>query len=814
MSKRSLKYCILLFLIFYWGNGYSQHQGEVDSLKKLVSLSKEDTSKVDLLLQLGTKSLYPLYDFNNAFIYTEEALQLSSKLKYRKGQALSYNLLGRIHSNRIDFSKAIENHLSALKIMEDLNDVSGEGDCYFYIGDVFKKLKGFDRSFTYLNLALEKFQNVKDTVKIGRCLEKIGHVSMDKSSFISDKEAIDLINNQALKHYNRALELYKVSNNSEKLANSYVNIANAYLGLGNIVKTNNEEIFDKSIFYSNLSLVRSRKIKDTELIALNLLNIGEAYEYKNDDVNAIKYYLNSYNEAVLIRNFNWETISLQRLGRVYFKNKDYNKSVFYLEKSIKISTFAELPLIALESYELLSENYLATKEFEKAYFIEKKMASIKDSVQLEKTKIATTLIQVEFESEKKDKEIALLNKNKELQTAKFKQQEATRYYLIGGALLIFILLILTYSRYRIKLRTNKIIEQKNKQLEKLSIVASETANGVFITDANGELEWFNEGFCKLFGWESIEEFKEKRGVTIFEVSGNSDINNLIKESINKKKSITYENETPTKQGDKIWIQTTLTPIFNEQQELTKLVFVETDITKLKKTEEQYLAINKELEAFSYSVSHDLRTPLRAISGYSKILEEEYSKMMNSEGINTLNSIQRNSKRMGELIRDLLEFSRLGRAELITSKIDMNILVKSVIEEEMIDNQHEIEFIQKELLDSIGSYTLIKQVWINLISNAIKYTKLNSKPKIEIGSYLKDSQVTYYVKDNGAGFDMQYYDKLFGVFQRLHSQEEFDGTGIGLAIVQKIINRHNGKVWAESKLNEGACFYFSLPIQKK
>lgn len=226
---------------------------------------------------------------------------------------------------------------------------------------------------------------------------------------------------------------------------------------------------------------------------------------------------------------------------------------------------------------------------------------------------------------------------------------------------------------------------------------------------------------------------------------------------------------------------------------------------------QYESVNKELEAFTYSVSHDLRAPLRAINGYAKILHEDYTTILDEDGMNTLNAIMKNSKRMGELIDDLLAFSRLGRKIVTVSEINMSVLVKAVTEEAMVGNNGDVEFEIKELLPAKGQQALIKQVWVNLISNAIKYSKHKSKTIIEIGSYNKDNMIVYSVKDNGAGFDMQYYDKLFGVFQRLHSQEEFEGTGIGLAIVQKIIQRHNGTAWAESKINEGASFYFSLPI---
>jgi PAS domain S-box-containing protein len=234
-----------------------------------------------------------------------------------------------------------------------------------------------------------------------------------------------------------------------------------------------------------------------------------------------------------------------------------------------------------------------------------------------------------------------------------------------------------------------------------------------------------------------------------------------------------------------------------------------ELRVLERTSSLELA-NKELESFSYSVSHDLRAPLRAINGYAKILQEDTVGKLDEDGMHSLNAIMNNSKKMGALIEDLLAFSRLGRNEIKTSEINMTVLVKSVREEEIHRNTKEVAFKIFELLPAKGQQELIKQVWVNLISNAIKFSKYKPKPNIEIGSYLKGNLVVYYIKDNGAGFDMQYYNKLFGVFQRLHTQGEFEGTGIGLAIVQKIIVRNNGTVWAESKLNEGACFYFSLP----
>jgi len=223
------------------------------------------------------------------------------------------------------------------------------------------------------------------------------------------------------------------------------------------------------------------------------------------------------------------------------------------------------------------------------------------------------------------------------------------------------------------------------------------------------------------------------------------------------------------------------------------------------------AVNKELEAFSYSVSHDLRAPIRGINGYAQILEEDYADKLDADGMAVLHSIRKNSKKMGQLIDDLLAFSKLGRKQVTVADINMNSLV-NILKEDFLaeDTEGRISFNIEDLPPAKGDQALIKQVWINLLSNAIKYSKNKPETPIAIGAYAEGTHIVYYVKDNGAGFDMQYYDKLFGVFQRLHSQEEFEGTGIGLAIVQKIVNRHNGTVWAKSKLNQETFFYFSLP----
>lgn len=233
--------------------------------------------------------------------------------------------------------------------------------------------------------------------------------------------------------------------------------------------------------------------------------------------------------------------------------------------------------------------------------------------------------------------------------------------------------------------------------------------------------------------------------------------------------------------------------------------------RVKDRTRQLEAINKELEAFSYSVSHDLRAPLRAIKAYTAILLEDHGHQLGEEAHTVAEKITNGATNMGLLIDHLLTFFKSDRRQLARSTILMKDMVLAITRElQEQEKNRSIEFMIQEIPDAVADPSLIRQVWINLIGNAIKYTGKKERAMIEIGSEKHAEKTVYYVRDNGAGFDMHYYDKLFGVFQRLHTAEDFEGTGIGLATVQRIIYRHGGEVWAMAKPGEGATFYFSLP----
>ena len=223
------------------------------------------------------------------------------------------------------------------------------------------------------------------------------------------------------------------------------------------------------------------------------------------------------------------------------------------------------------------------------------------------------------------------------------------------------------------------------------------------------------------------------------------------------------------------------------------------------------ASNKELESFSYSVSHDLREPLRTIDGFSRILQKDYSEKLDAEAQRLIDIIRGGTQRMDLLISNLLSFSRIGRKQMELSEIDMGELAKAVSEEvRSAVPERKLRFNIKRLAAARGDPAMVRQVMVNLLANAVKFTRGKRLAVIEVGGLVQGDENVYYVRDNGVGFEPQYRDKLFSIFQRLHSEEEFEGTGVGLAIVQRIVQRHGGHVWAEGKVGCGATFYFTLP----
>ena len=365
--------------------------------------------------------------------------------------------------------------------------------------------------------------------------------------------------------------------------------------------------------------------------------------------------------------------------------------------------------------------------------------------------------------------------------------------------------------------------------EKFRSIFNNSTAGVALVGLDGRYRTVNPAFSKIFGYSADELLT----IDFFKVTHPDDmeLSRKVMQDVldHRGKDVRFTKRYIHKDGHTIWAEVNSALVYGADGEPSHFVTHMIDITERKLAEEeirrlndelerrvvertaQLEAANKELEAFAYSVSHDLRAPLRAIEGYTRILLEDYKPSLDAEGQRICAVVQNETQRMGQLINDLLAFSRLNRATMQPSPIDMATLVNSIFYElTSSQDRLRIDFRVDPLPPATGDPTLIRQVWTNLLSNAIKFSSKRARAVLAVGSQQGADENIYWVRDNGAGFDMRYADKLFGVFQRLHSEREFEGTGVGLAIVQRVIHRHGGRVWAESQVDHGATFCFTLP----
>ena len=358
------------------------------------------------------------------------------------------------------------------------------------------------------------------------------------------------------------------------------------------------------------------------------------------------------------------------------------------------------------------------------------------------------------------------------------------------------------------------------EASRMATVVRDSNDAITVQDFAGRITAWNHGAELIYGYSEAEalQMNIERLTAPGKIEEQKD---FVRRLLEGEAVTSLETQRVTKDGRVLDVWMTVTKLVDDAGKPIGIASTERDITDRKLALEeasrmatQLEAANKELEAFSYSVSHDLRAPLRAIDGYGRILVEDYTERLDDEGRRVLAVISSETRRMGQLIDDLLAFSRLGRQKLEMSEINMTTLAQAVFEEQLAQApERNLQVDLKPMSPAYGDRAMLRVVFTNLISNAIKFTKHCDPAQIEIGSRNEDGQVVYYVKDNGAGFDMKYASKLFGVFQRLHSTEEFEGTGVGLALIQSVIRHHGGRIWAEAKVNEGATFTFALPNKK-
>jgi PAS domain S-box-containing protein len=355
--------------------------------------------------------------------------------------------------------------------------------------------------------------------------------------------------------------------------------------------------------------------------------------------------------------------------------------------------------------------------------------------------------------------------------------------------------------------------QAEKTALRLAAIVESSEDAIIGKDLEGIIQSWNGGAEKIFGYSAGEMIGKP--ITPLLPVGRLDEEQQILEKINRGESIRpFDTVRLAKGGQQIDVSVTVSPIKDSTGTLVGSSKVLRDITESKRGEKRINELNAELEAFSYSVSHDLRAPLRHVMGFVELLQRHAGPSLSEKSVGYLATISRSAKRMGSLIDDLLSFSKIGRSGMKKGEVNLDELVQDALGDFEADLKGRNVVWDIHPLPVIHcDRALLRMVLVNLIANAIKFTARCPQTKIEIGTFPQgDTETVIFIRDNGVGFDPRYVHKLFGVFQRLHSVGEFEGTGIGLANVQRIIHRHGGRVWAEGAVNGGATFYLSLPIQ--
>jgi PAS domain S-box-containing protein len=386
---------------------------------------------------------------------------------------------------------------------------------------------------------------------------------------------------------------------------------------------------------------------------------------------------------------------------------------------------------------------------------------------------------------------------------------------VPGLATILLLAYLTKRNQAIALEATLRAERAQDQRLLLAAIVESSGDAIIGTSLDAVIRTWNRAAERLFGYTAAEVVGRPLALLVSADRPGEDAALLLR--VAKGEHASVDTVRKRKDGTDVDVSITVSPIRDSRGALGGVSVAARDISDRKRAEAEVRsasaaaeAANRELEAFSYSIAHDLRSPLRAIDGYASVLVEDHARGLDETGLRHLGRIREAAVRMGLLIDGLLSLGRLTRVGLRPQQVDLSKLARATLEQlaEAQPNRH-VDLVVRDGVIGTGDSALLGAVLDNLLSNAWKFTRDTLRPRIEFGASEEDGRTVYFVKDNGAGFDMAYASKLFGVFQRLHGQTEFEGTGVGLATAQRIIQRHGGTIWAEAKVGEGACFRFTL-----
>lgn len=704
-----------------------------------------------------------------ALEFAEMSLQLSENLLDDSKIAVICRHLFKINYHLTRYTQALEYAFKGLKISEQLNNKLHQANMYNNIAVSYYAMRDIEKAIYYNTKALEIHETLDNKIGIPMSQVNLG-ICYDES------KQSELAEN----YYKKAMVQILENKDFAQLSYVYQNLGMLYV---------DQEKYQEAIEMFNKSLKHRRDLGDT---------YGEAF-------------------------------SLGAMGCTYFKMKENVKGLEAINKVLDIIGKYDFPDIKMNTYNCLIDYYSSIGDFQKAFDYKTKHCELHQK-QITENSMRTMeklhyLHEIEIK-EKEKKEIQELYT--ELQLKNDLLQKTEKELMELKTQLEETVQVRTIELKEANLNLSQALNTVEKSEKMMKSILENLQDAFFQANLEGKFTFANQAAASMYGYSSPDEFIGMQAVNLY--ANENERSQLINDLRSSKKISNRRLQGKRKDGSTFWISMNVQFIYDNKGNITGTEGLIRDITSEKKTEEDIVKLNesleqrvlertkqleesnKALEAFSHSISHDLRAPLRSMVGFSQILLEDYQPTLGAEGSRLLQVIIDNSKKMNDFINGLLKLSKITYVPLTKISIDMNSILNHVLSNlNSTCDISKVSFQLDPLLEGYGDPTLISQVWFNLICNAVKFSSKHPSPHISIKSYKNDNDIVYLIKDNGAGFNPAYQAKLFTIFNRLHSSEEYEGTGVGLSLVQRIIQKHGGTIWAESTEGKGATFYFSLPL---
>lgn len=766
MSFLYIKKMSVLFIFVVSLLSIVSAQTETDSLEALLP-GLQGFEKIKVFEKLIELNKYSAPE--KAIEFGKQTLQL---LNHDNDETMRSNILNEMcflymHIGKDSIALKVGNE--SLQLAEKNSDRNGKAGALLGIGQIYQKSGKYQKALDYYSESLKIYEELNDWQSIGLLLKENGNIYEILGDYT-----------QALAYYQKALNIFQKIDDKKGIAMVLVRIGYTHSYLGE---------YERALEYGLNSLKINEQIDDKMGIANSLGNIGNVYWRLGNNDKVLEYNLKSLKIKKEIGDKQSIAATSVNVGLAYAGLNDYNHALQYLSESLKLfeeigdnlNTIRTLNNIGAIQFIKLN-NKSALEYFIKSLKIAEEIG-YKNGIAIAYDNIGAIYIKLGKYSEAINYVTKALAIGKNI---KSKQ-------LIKGCYKKLYEIYADMGKFKDALNYHKLFKSINDSI-------------------------FTEESSKIIAEMQVKYDTEKKEKEIEILKNESTI-----KSLELDKQMNYRNMAMLSSVSILFVAILIFMGYRQKSKSNKLLNtlnekLNSGYQKIKHQSDELILsktrleeINTELKSFSYSVSHDLKAPLRTVGGFLEILSEDYKDVLDSEAHRIIKIIIDSTQNMSQLITDLLDFSRIGNAQLKTSEIDMNHIAEEVFEELMQQYpERNINFESGGIPRAKGDKNLMRLVFTNLISNAIKFTAHNDIPEIKIGFKKKDNQTFYYVKDNGIGFDMNYIDKIFGVFQRLHTSDEFEGTGVGLAIVQKIIHKHGGEIWAKGEIDKGATFYFSLP----